>query len=103
MSEEQIGYAEAMAELESILDDLEDDDLDVDLLASRVERASTLIQLCRDRIGAARIQVEKVVASLDAGPGDTDAGADHPDHAHDAEATEPDLSDPTLELDADAG
>jgi exodeoxyribonuclease VII small subunit len=65
MSDEEIGYADAMAELETILDDLEDDDLDVDVLASRVERASTLIALCRDRIGAARVQVEKVVASLD--------------------------------------
>ena len=64
--EEQIGYAEAMRELEEILDALEDDDLDVDVLAANVERASTLIQLCRDRIGNARIQVEKVVASLDA-------------------------------------
>ena len=64
--EEQIGYAEAMRELEEILDALEDDDLDVDVLAANVERASALIQLCRDRIGNARIQVEKVVASLDA-------------------------------------
>ena len=39
--------------------------LDVDVLAAKVERASALIQLCRDRIGNARIQVEKVVASLD--------------------------------------
>lgn len=61
-----IGYADAMTELESILDDLEDVDLDVDLLASRVERAALLIQLCRDRIGAAKVQVERVVASLDA-------------------------------------
>ena len=64
------GYAEAMNELEAILDDLEDDDLDVDVLASKVERASTLIQLCRDRIGAARVQVERVVASLDETAGD---------------------------------
>lgn len=73
MSDAEIGYADAMAELESILDDLEDDDLDVDVLAARVERASSLITLCRDRIGAARVQVEKVVASLDAaGPADPD-------------------------------
>ena len=65
-----------MAELESILDDLEDDDLDVDVLASRVERASTLITLCRDRIGAARVQVEKVVASLDADAPLAEAGDD---------------------------
>lgn len=79
MSDDEIGYADAMAELESILDDLEDDDLDVDVLASRVERASTLITLCRDRIGAARVQVEKVVASLDAvvpPPGDDDITLD---------------------------
>lgn len=67
MTDPDIGYADAMAELESILDDLEDDDLDVDVLASRVERAAELITLCRDRIGAARVQVEKVVASLDPG------------------------------------
>lgn len=67
---EDIGYADAMAELEGILDDLEDDDLDVDVLATKVERASTLIQLCRDRIGAARVQVERVVASLDDGARD---------------------------------
>ena len=62
---EAIGYAEAMAELEQILRDLEGDDLDVDKLASRVERASLLISLCRERIGAARVQVERVVANLD--------------------------------------
>ena len=76
MSDPEIGYADAMAELESILDDLEDDDLDVDVLASRVERASTLITLCRDRIGAARVQVEKVVASLDADDDPDDDEAD---------------------------
>ena len=75
-SHAEIGYADAMAELESILDDLEDDDLDVDVLASRVERASTLISLCRDRIGSARVQVEKVVASLDASPDDPDEDDD---------------------------
>ncbi len=74
---DDIGYADALAELESILDDLEDDALDVDILATKVERASVLIQLCRNRISAARVQVERVVASLDdAAPGDqeTDDG-----------------------------
>lgn len=70
---EEVGYADAMAELEAILDDLEDDDLDVDVLATKVERASTLIQVCRDRIGAARVQVERVVASLEDDIGDADS------------------------------
>jgi len=86
MSDEEIGYADAMNELESILDDLEDDDLDVDVLASRVERASALITLCRDRIGAARVQVEKVVASLDA-----ESPADVPAQSTDDESSTLDL------------
>ncbi|MDG2028940.1 MAG: exodeoxyribonuclease VII small subunit [Acidimicrobiales bacterium] len=90
-SDTEVGYADAMAELESILDDLEDDDLDVDVLASRVERASTLITLCRDRIGAARVQVEKIVTSLDA-----DVESDEDDAS---EADDDDRG--TLDLDAD--
>lgn len=60
-----IGYADAMAELEEILGHLEGDDLDVDALASRVERASALIEVCRTRITKARVQVESVVAELE--------------------------------------
>ena len=59
------GYADAMDELERILGDLEDADLDVDVLASRVERASELIEICRTRITNAHVQVERVVATLD--------------------------------------
>lgn len=78
--EQTPGYADAMAELEQILRDLEGDDLDVDLLASRVERASSLIGLCRQRIGAARVQVERVVARLDSDDeAPIEAGADGDD------------------------
>ena len=60
-----LGYAEAMAELESILRALEDDDLDVDVLAARVARAAELIRWCRARITGARLQVEQVVTDLE--------------------------------------
>jgi exodeoxyribonuclease VII small subunit len=59
------GYSDALAELEGILADLEDDGIDIDLLGEKVARATTLIRLCRDRITAARVQVERVVADLD--------------------------------------
>lgn len=63
---DQIGYAEALAELENILSELEGDDVDVDTLAQHVQRASLLIELCRERIGSARLRIEEVVAQLDA-------------------------------------
>ena len=59
-----IGYAEALAELEEILAALERSDVDVDVLAAKVQRAAALIGLCRDRIGRARLQIEQVVADL---------------------------------------
>ena len=59
------GYAAALAELEGILADLEDDGIDIDLLAEKVERATILIKLCRGRISAARVQVDRVVADLE--------------------------------------
>ena len=63
--DEEIGYADALAELERILAELERTDVDVDVLATRVQRSSELIKLCRDRIGNARTRIEDVVGGLD--------------------------------------
>ena len=62
---DDIGYADAMAELGEILAELERDDLDVDVLAARVRRAGELIVLCRARIARAQSDVEGIVADLD--------------------------------------
>jgi len=62
------GYAEALAELEGILHELEGDAVDVDHLGQRVRRAAELIRLCRGRIDHARMEIEQVVAELDADP-----------------------------------
>jgi len=58
------GYAAALAELETILSELERADVDVDVLAEKVKRAAELIAFCRDRIGNARLHIEQVVADL---------------------------------------
>jgi exodeoxyribonuclease VII small subunit len=63
----EIGYAEAMAELEQILADIEQDDVDIDVLAGKVRRASDLIRLCRERIHGARMEVEQIVTELGGG------------------------------------
>ena len=62
---DEIGYADAMRELDDILEELERDDLDVDVLAVRVQRASELIQLCRGRIARAQADVDRVVTDLE--------------------------------------
>lgn len=65
MSDDAVGYADAMAELGDILDELERDDLDVDVLAERVKRASELIKLCRTRIARAQADVDTIVIDLE--------------------------------------
>lgn len=61
----ELGYADALDELDDILRELEGSDVDVDRLADRVARAADLIALCRDRIGAARLRIDEVIADLD--------------------------------------
>ena len=60
------GYADAMAELEAILHELEQGDIDLDHLAAQVRRAAELVRLCRGRLDDARTEVTRIVADLDA-------------------------------------
>lgn len=57
-------YAEATAEIDTILTELERDDLDVDLLAVKVRRAATLLAWCRGRIHLAAADVADAVGAL---------------------------------------
>ena len=60
-----IGYADAMAELDTILSELDDDGIDIDVLSERVERAAELIAVCRSRIATAQARVAGIVGTLD--------------------------------------
>ena len=71
-TDEQPGYSAALQELDAILRELEGSDVDVDRLADRVARAAQLIALCRERIGAARLQIDEVIADLDGDPESAD-------------------------------
>jgi exodeoxyribonuclease VII small subunit len=64
-NQSELGYGEAMAELETILAELERDDLDVDVLADRVQRAAELLTLCRARIARAQEDVDRIVTDLE--------------------------------------
>jgi len=57
---QNVGYEDAVTELEEILSELSDDDIDVDHLAERVKRATELVKICRDRIAAARLEVKDI-------------------------------------------
>jgi len=62
--ETELGYSEALGELEEILAELEEGDVDIDRLAARVRRAAALLERCRGRIEEASLEVTRVVARL---------------------------------------
>ncbi len=60
-----LGYADALQEIETILTYLNSNSVDIDKLGSLVERAAALINNCRGRLAAAEASVTKIVAQLD--------------------------------------
>ena len=87
---DEIGYAEALAELEGILDELDGDEVDVDVLGAQVRRAAELLRLCRARIAGARFEVEQVVSDLEAEAEAASAAAGVPTDVPGAPAAGPD-------------
>lgn len=73
MSTQEIGYADALSELQLILGELEAEDIDIDVLAVKVERAAELIRVCRGRINDAEVRVKEIVTGLDHGEDDSSA------------------------------
>ncbi|MEY4392528.1 MAG: hypothetical protein RLZZ544_1237 [Actinomycetota bacterium] len=71
-SDEPKGYAEAMAELETILREIDSNSVDVDVLSTKVQRASYLVDWCTERITAAQLTIDELVASFE----DDDEGLD---------------------------
>lgn len=67
---DEIRYIEAMEELESLLEEIDNDGVDLDELAIKVERASKLITVCRDKIENTEMQVKAIIDGLESPQGD---------------------------------
>lgn len=82
-SKKAIGYGEAIAELDDILTEIEASDVDLDRLAGRVERASTLVKTLKSRIRETELKVTRVVEDLreEVARDDAPAEADPPAEA----------------------
>jgi exodeoxyribonuclease VII small subunit len=61
----QITYSQALTELEKIIAEIESEEIDVDVVAEKVKRASFLIKLCRSRLKDTGKEVKKVLAEME--------------------------------------
>ncbi len=64
MSKKITNYKGAISELEEIVNDIENEEIDVDELAGKVERASKLLSICSDKLKKTEQEVDKVIAKL---------------------------------------
>ncbi|MEM6454856.1 MAG: exodeoxyribonuclease VII small subunit [Acidobacteriota bacterium] len=61
-------FSLALSELESILQRIDSDEIDIDDLAGELRRATELLDLCRGKIARAELEVNQIVEKLsDAG------------------------------------
>lgn len=65
MVSKKISYNEAMAEIEEILDKIENEELDVDELAEKVKRVSSLLKTCKDKLTQTNEQVEQILKEME--------------------------------------
>lgn len=61
MSDTQLSYEEALAELNRILENLDNDTTDIDNLLKEVKRASFLIELCKKKLLETDKEVNKFI------------------------------------------
>lgn len=57
-------YAEATAEIEEILQQIEREELDVDHLSQKVHRVNVLITQCKEKLFQTQQEVEQIMKSV---------------------------------------
>lgn len=58
-------YEKALAELETILKEMQSDQCDIDKLASMTKRATELIAACRAKLTATEAELRQILSSLE--------------------------------------
>lgn len=64
MAKKEKTYGEAIEELQSILDKLESENMDVDELTEEIKKASALIKFCKGKLFKADAEIKKIIENL---------------------------------------
>ena len=60
----EVSYTKAFKELQKIVDELESEEVEIDALVSRLQRAGELLQICKSRLSATEAETEKLLAEI---------------------------------------
>lgn len=62
MNEEEVKYEEALAQLETIVRKMEQNEYDIDELAAQLKTAQRLIKFCKDKLTKTEEELQKIQA-----------------------------------------
>lgn len=65
-SETETSFSDAITELEKILSGIEDESIDIDTLATELQRATQLLEAARGKLRRAEVEVRQVVDRMQA-------------------------------------
>lgn len=65
MAKKNPTYSEAFAEIEELIQQIENNELDIDDLTVKVKRVSLLIKICKDKLFTTESEIEKIMKSID--------------------------------------
>ena len=58
---QEMKYEKAYAELQTIVRQIENDELDIDQMAEQLKRAQELIKLCKDKLTKTDAEIKKIL------------------------------------------
>ncbi len=61
---EEITYTQAYKELQEIVDEMENSEIAVDELDSKIQRASELLKICKDKLYKTEKNVQKILEEI---------------------------------------
>ena len=64
----EMAYSQALSELEKIVRGFESEEMDVDVLAEKIKRASVLVSYCREKLTKVEEEVNKVISNMEGRP-----------------------------------
>jgi exodeoxyribonuclease VII small subunit len=60
----ELTYSQALKELEKIVKEIESEEVDIDILAEKIKRASQILTFCKGKLRTAEDEVKKVLAEM---------------------------------------
>lgn len=65
MEKKKQTYKDAVAEIEEIVEQLENNELDVDELTAKVKKASLLLKFCKEKLYETETEIEKIIKDME--------------------------------------